>query len=58
MVFEAIRALMTEDEKPKRKIGFKACEKKIKYRSKKKLKISMVSPDLQILLIKGESHDD
>ena len=37
IVFDAIRALMTEDEKPKRKIGFKAGEKKTKYRSKKKV---------------------
>lgn len=37
IVFDAIRALMTEEEKPKRKIGFKAGEKKVKYRMKKKV---------------------
>lgn len=36
VVFDAIRALMTEDEKPKRRIGFKAGEKKTKYKVKKK----------------------
>jgi hypothetical protein len=34
VVFDAIRALMTEEEKPKRKIGFKAKEKKTKYKTK------------------------
>jgi hypothetical protein len=38
VVFDAIRALMTEEEKPKRKIGFKAGEKKTKYRPNKKVK--------------------
>jgi len=28
VVFDAIRALMTEEEKPRRKIGFKAGERK------------------------------
>ena len=36
VVFDAIRVLMTEDEKPKRRIGFKAGEKKTKYKVKKK----------------------
>ncbi|MFC1495336.1 ORF6N domain-containing protein [Thermodesulfobacteriota bacterium] len=36
VVFEAIRALMTEDEKPKRKIGFEISEPKAKYKRKKK----------------------
>ena len=34
IVFDAIRVLMTEEEKPKRKIGFKAGEKKRKYKTK------------------------
>ena len=35
VVFDAIRALMTEEEKPKRKIGFKTGEKKSRYEAKK-----------------------
>ena len=35
VVFDAIRALMTEEERPKRKIGFKTGEKKVKYKTKK-----------------------
>ncbi len=35
IVFEAIRALMKEEEKPKRKIGFKIEEPKAKYKVKK-----------------------
>ena len=38
IVFDAIRALMTEEEKPERKIGFKSGEKKAKYKNKKRLK--------------------
>jgi len=37
VVFDAIRALMTEEEKPERKIGFKAKEPKSKYKNKKRL---------------------
>lgn len=36
-VFAAIRSLMAEEEKQKRKIGFKAGEKKSEYRNKKKV---------------------
>ena len=35
IVFEAIKALMIEDEKPKRKIGFQIEEPKAKYKVKK-----------------------
>jgi hypothetical protein len=35
IVFEAIRALMVEEEKPKRKIGFQVEEPKAKYKVKK-----------------------
>jgi hypothetical protein len=34
VVFDAIRALMKEDAKPKRPIGFKVSEKKSRYRQK------------------------
>lgn len=36
IVFEAIRALMIEDDKPKREIGFKIKEPKAEYKRKKK----------------------
>jgi hypothetical protein len=36
IVFDAIRALISEENKPKRQIGFKAKEKKSTYRVKKK----------------------
>ncbi len=36
IVFEAIRALMVEEEKPKRKIGFQVEEPKAKYKREKK----------------------
>jgi len=36
IVFEAIGALMVEDEKPKREIGFKIKEPKAKYKKKQK----------------------
>jgi len=36
VVFDAIRALMKETEKPKRKIGFEIKEPKTKYRKKRK----------------------
>ncbi|MGD9157731.1 MAG: ORF6N domain-containing protein [Desulfobacteraceae bacterium] len=35
LVFEAIRALMKEEEKPKRRIGFQIEEQKAKYKVKK-----------------------
>ena len=35
IVFEAIRALMKEEEKPKRRIGFQIEEPKVKYKVKK-----------------------
>ena len=37
VVFEAIRALMEEPEKPKRKIGFEAKEPKASYRKRAKM---------------------
>ena len=36
VVFDAIRALMTEEEKSEKKIGFKAKEPKSKYKNKKR----------------------
>lgn len=38
VVFDAIRALMKEDEKPKREIGFRVKERLMKYRRKKNIK--------------------
>jgi hypothetical protein len=38
LVFEAIKALMKEEEKPKRKIGFQIEEPKAKYKVKKRRK--------------------
>jgi nicotinamide riboside kinase len=36
VVFDAIRALMAEEEKPRKKIGFEVKEPKAKYTKKKK----------------------
>ena len=38
VVFEAIKALMSEEEKPKRRIGFQVEEPKAKYKVKKNLR--------------------
>ena len=38
VVFEAIKALMREEEKPKRRIGFQVVEPRAKYKTKKSRK--------------------
>ena len=35
-IFDAIRALMREEEKPKKKIGFEVKEPKVKYGKRRK----------------------
>ena len=36
IVFDAIRALIDQDEKPRKKIGFEVSEGRVSYRKKKK----------------------